>query len=494
MMSATRLAGFCSSPADLPGLSDDDGVKDPRLVTIPTRSVAQLGELIDPDRLRELLTGADRFRRQLDGRTLWHVNSTVAGGGVAEMLQALLGYVLDQDIDVRWLAIDGDPEFFALTKRLHNRIHGAAAGHELDMADAEHYARVSAKNADALTSLISPGDLVVLHDPQTVGLAAALAEHGALVVWRCHIGADEQTEVTRAAWQFLRPHMTAARAHVFSRPQYRPPWLPSAATWIIPPSIDPFAPKNHDLSDETVLSILRTIGVFKEDAVQPGRFVRRDGRPGEVTRAAGVVADELPGLDDPIVLQVSRWDRLKDMHGVMEAFAAQVAMSGPGYLILAGPEVSKVSDDPEGPAVYAECERAWRWLPPAARRRVMLITLPMDDVDENAAMVNALQRRAAVVAQKSLAEGFGLTVAEAMWKRRPVVGSAVGGIQDQIVDGAGLLVHPTDPIEFGTAVRRLLDNPDTAAAMGEAAHAHVLGTYLGDRHMLRWARLFGSLR
>jgi trehalose synthase len=270
--------------------------------------------------------------------------------------------------------------------------------------------------------------------------------------------------------------------------------VPAAASWIVPPSIDPFGPKNQDLDAGSVVAILRTVGVLDGSADSyPRRFVRRDGTTGEVSRTAAVLAEELPGPADPIVLQVSRWDRLKDMAGVMRAFAVFVATSGPGYLMLAGPQVNGVTDDPEGAAVYAECVAAWRALPLDARRRILLVTLPMDDVDENAAMVNALQRHATVVAQKSLAEGFGLTVAEAMWKRRPVVASAVGGIQDQIVDGTGVLLDPRDLTGFGSTVRRLLDHPEVAAAMGSAAHEHVFREFLGDLHLLRYARLFDTL-
>src|SRR5439155_14241468 len=145
-------------------------------------------------------------------------------------------------------------------------------------------------------------------------------------------------------------------------------------------------------------------------------------------RGASVVAESVPGPADPVVVQVSRWDRLKDMSGVLRGFADHVAPAGDGYLMLVGPAGADVSDDPEGAAVYAECVAQWRELPPAVRARALLVTLPLDDVDENAAMVNALQRHATVIVQKSLAEGFGLTVAEGMWKRRPAVAAAVGGI------------------------------------------------------------------
>jgi trehalose synthase len=153
-----------------------------------------------------------------------------------------------------------------------------------------------------------------------------------------------------------------------------------------------------------------------------------------------------------------------------------------------------VTDDPEGAAVYAECEAQWRALPAAVRARVLLITLPLDDVDENAAMVNALQRHASVIAQKSLAEGFGLTVAEGMWKARAVIGSAVGGIVDQIVDGTGVLVRDAADLRgFGAEVRRLLDQPARVERLGVAARAYIRDHYLADLHLLHYARLFDTL-
>ncbi len=195
-----------------------------------------------------------------------------------------------------------------------------------------------------------------------------------------------------------------------------------------------------------------------------------------------------------MLLQVSRWDRLKDMAGVMRGFADHVAPVGDGYLMLVGPAVTDVSDDPEGAAVYGECLLQWRDLSPAARARILLVTLPLDDIDENAAMVNALQRHATVIAQKSLAEGFGLTVSEGMWKGRPVIGSAVGGIIDQIGEGTGILLpDPADLAAFGSAACLLLGDPDRAARMGQAAHAHVRENYVGDVHLLRYARLLGTL-
>ncbi len=466
-----------------------------RSVEVAGRPVSRLVPVIGGERYARLAATADQFRRRLAGRTIWNVSSTAVGGGVAEMLQVLAGYAQDLDIAVRWMVITGDAEFFVITKRLHNQIHGQAAGGPLSGADAGHYARILAANAVELSGLIRPGDLVLLHDPQTAGLAAALASAGARVAWRCHIGVDWENDATRGAWGFLRPHLAAAEAYVFSRREYVPAWIPGAKVWVIPPSIDPFSPKNQHLDNGTVLAILARIGVL--DGVVPdarASFVRGDGAVGVVTRPAGITGAGRPGPGDPLVVQVSRWDQLKDMSGVMRGFAEYVAPGGSGYLVLAGPAVAGVTDDPEGAAVFGDCLLQWRDLPAAARARVLLVTLPLDDADENAAMVNALQRHASVITQKSLAEGFGLTVAEGMWKARPVVGSAVGGIIDQITPGTGILLpDPRDLQAFGAAVRRLLDDPDQASQMGQAAQAHIREQYVGDLHLLRYERLFSAL-
>ena len=227
-------------------------------------------------------------------------------------------------------------------------------------------------------------------------------------------------------------------------------------------------------------------------------FVRQDGTPSRVQRRAEVVrSGRAPAYDTPLVVQVSRWDPLKDPIGVLQAFRRLVEGGCPAgaELVLAGPDVSGVTDDPEGPRVYGEVVEAWRELPPAVRDRVHLVSLPTDDVEENAAIVNALQRHATVVVQKSLHEGFGLTVAEAMWKERAVVASAVGGIVDQIEDQrSGLLLK--DPRDFdGLAVvlRELLTNPERRETLGRAARQRVTERFLGVGHMLHYARLFEEL-
>ncbi|HEX5189216.1 MAG TPA: glycosyltransferase [Streptosporangiaceae bacterium] len=464
-------------------------------VPVAPRAVGQLTPVIGAERRDRLTEAAGQFRRQLRDRTLWNVSSTAVGGGVAEMLHVLLGYVEGEGIASRWMVITGDAEFFVITKRLHNQIHGQVAGGPLTAAQISHYEHMLAANAAELLELIRPGDLVLLHDPQTAGLAEPLARAGALVAWRCHIGVDWQNEVTAGAWNVLRRYLAHADGFVFSRREYVPAWIPGEKVTIIPPSIDPFSPKNQHLGDETVQGILARIGVLGGTAPGgPAAFIGRDGSEESVTRPAEITAEELPGPDDQLVIQVSRWDQLKDMAGVMRGFADYVATAGPGVLLLVGPAVAGVADDPEGAAVFAHCLLQWRALPALVRARVMLVTLPLDDADENAAMVNALQRHASVIVQKSLAEGFGLTVAEGMWKGRPVVGSAVGGIIDQIPAGAGvLLADPRDLAAFGSQVRWLLDEPGTAAAMGAAAEAFISENYVGDLHLLRYGRMFSAM-
>jgi trehalose synthase len=463
-------------------------------VEVPRRPVSLLEPVIGGARYARLVEAASQVRQLLAGRTVWCVNSTATGGGVAEMLQVLVGYVSGLGIQIDWLVITGDARFFAITKRLHNQIHGDLAGGPLGAEEANHYTRMLTANAVELLDRVRPGDVALLHDPQTAGLAGPLARAGATVVWRCHIGVSWENDATRAGWDFLRPHLSRAEEFVFSRRDYAPSWVPESKVTIIPPSIDPFSPKNQDLDTATVRAILAVLGVLDGAAPQvPPGFTRRNGDLDIVTRPADITGEGRPGPEDPVLLQVSRWDRLKDMAGVMRGFA-DVVPGGGGYLILAGPAVTGVADDPEGAAVYAECLLQWRDLPPAARARILLVTLPLEDIDENAAMVNALQRHATVIAQKSLAEGFGLTVSEGMWKGRPVIGSAVGGIIDQIAEGTGILLpDPADLHAFGQAARRLLAAPAEAARLGQAAHAYVRENYLGDVHLMRYARLLGTL-
>jgi trehalose synthase len=465
------------------------GLHEERVTTLP------------PDRFRSVLTadGLERFERTiargtelLAGRTLWTVNSTGRGGGVAEMLRSLIGYVRGAGIDARWVVIDGDEEFFAITKRLHNRLHGHEGdGGPLGATERAAYERRSASNAERLAADVRPDDVVLLHDPQTAGMVPPLVEAGVRVIWRAHIGLDMPNDLARDAWRFLMPYVEPAHAYVFSRAAYSWEGLDTDRITVIPPSIDAFSPKNATMSFTAITAVLRAAGLAA-DHHHPVRavFERLDGTIGTVGRAARVIEEEELRLDAPLVAQISRWDRLKDPLGVLAGFVEHVDPAEEPHLILVGPDVTAVADDPEGAAVLAEVEDAWSELPADVRRRVHLALLPMEDADENAVMVNALQRRADVVVQKSLAEGFGLTVSEAMWKGRPVVASRVGGIQDQVEDGiTGALVDAGDLAAFGERVSALLADPYGAERIGQAAQARVRDQFLGPRHLGQYVEL-----
>ncbi|MEO5709816.1 MAG: glycosyltransferase [Nocardioidaceae bacterium] len=467
-------------------------------VPIVALDVARLESMLPAGRVARFTALAAEAREMTRGRMVWNVNATVHGGGVAEMLATLLGYVRGVGVDTRWLVLTGSPEFFTVTKRLHNLLHGDP-GDGGPMGAAEHAVVADALAADLehLVGRVSAGDVVVLHDPQTAGMVDRLRAAGAIVVWRCHVGRDDSTELTERAWSFLRPLVQHADAFVFSRDRYAPEWCRTEGLRVITPSIDPFSPKNCALTDEEVRDSLSRAGLVDGDREGSGvGFTRGDGSRGSVRRHDGLVVDgpSIPAAAR-LVVQVSRWDRLKDMAGVQQGFVeAMAVLPDDVQLVLAGPEVSGVSDDPEGAAVLRECREQWTRLGPDERRRVHLVCLPMDDGEENAHLVNALQRRAAVMVQKSLVEGFGLTVTEAMWKGRPLVASAVGGILDQVTDGQdGLLLRdPTDLGAFGAALQTLLKDQPLAARLAAAAHRRVHEDFLGDKHLeayvdlIRW--------
>jgi trehalose synthase len=469
-----------------------------REIEVQALDAARLEPLIGPERMARYEEVAEATQVLLTGRAVFNVNSTATGGGVAEMLQTLLAYGRGAGLDARWLVIDGDPAFFAITKRIHNGLYGSAGdGEELGGSERAHYEEVLRRNAEELLALVRPDDVVLIHDPQPAGLAPALRKAGARVVWRCHVGADEPNEWTARSWSFLRPYLEHADAFVFSRQAFSPAWADPARTRVIPPSIDPFSAKNEPISHRNVRLILGYVGLIGGDGDVPAvPFTRRDGSPGRINRRVDVLqTGPAPPPDAPLVVQVSRWDRMKDMPGVMAGFAEHVDPSLGAHLLLAGPAVTGVADDPEAAEVLEECMALWRALPHAARSRVHLGCTPMADADEAASIVNALQRHASVVVQKSIAEGFGLTVAEAMWKARPIVGSAVGGIVDQVVSGEhGLLIEdPLDLGSFGAAVETLLRDHGEAERLGANARARAGAEFLGDRHLEQYGRLLAQL-
>ncbi len=435
-------------------------------------------------------------RELLKDRIVWNINSTGKGGGVAEMLSSLIAYSRGANVDARWLVISGTQDFFKITKRIHNRLHGAEGdGGELGPNERSIYESALDQNASELTQLIRPQDVVILHDPQTAGLAASLKELGAIVIWRCHVGLDTPNDLARQAWEFLRGYVQPADRYIFSREAFAWEHLDSDRIVIIPPSIDAFSPKNQDLDPDTVNSILVTTGLMQGRASTSPNFIQVDGGPGRVERATEMFGAAAFSADAPIVTQVSRWDRLKDPLGVIDGFVEHIASSTEAHLVLAGPSVAEVADDPEGKEVLEEARARWDELPAGCKERVHLACLPMDDGQENAAIVNALQRHSQVIVQKSIAEGFGLTVAEGMWKARPVVATRIGGIQDQIEhDVTGMLIDdPRDLKTYGEACVELLGDDRKATEMGTKAQARVRGSFLGPRHLMQYIELISSL-
>jgi len=466
-------------------------------VDIGTQPLARFAEFVDPQTLNERIARAERLRQAFEGRIVWHVNSTAVGGGVAEMLHVLLPYVRGSGVDTRWLVLNGVDDFFAVTKRLHHALHGSVGdGSSLGEDARKIYDRVVAENAEDLVTRVRPGDVVILHDPQTAGLVPYMADRGAITFWRCHVGADTRGEQTDLAWNLIGPYLDQAVATIFTRKQYVPDCCDHGRSVMIPPSIDPFSPKNQHLDQAVVRSILAATGIIDGP---PGdgepTFRYEDGSTGRVERQATIERyGAPPSWDDPLVVQVSRWDPLKDPVGVVAGFV-QYLKSTPSdvdtQLVLAGPDVKAIPDDIEQGQVYDDTSAAVKALPENVRRRIHLACLPMDDIQENAAIVNALQTHARVIVQKSLREGFGLTVTEAMWKSRPVLASAVGGILDQIEDGVhGLLIQdPKNAVEFASLLANLLQDEEGAERMGAAARKRVGENYLGIHSLVAYADL-----
>jgi trehalose synthase len=463
-------------------------------VTVGTLAPERFQDVLEPVQWEGFAAAIERARSAFAGRVVWNINSTAKGGGVVEMLRPLLAYARGSGVDARWLVIPGNPDFFRVTKRIHNRLHGSEGdGGGLGEEERRIYEEALAGSIDELVELVRPEDLVIVHDPQPAPLIAPLKERvGASVIWRCHVGLDAPNDIAREAWRFLIPYVEPADAYVFSREQFGWEGLEQSKIEIIPPSIDAFSPKNQELDAEQTLAILGAAGIVSDAGEGVPRFLREDGSPGRVDRRADALEESPLSSEDRYVLQVSRWDRLKDPLGVIDGFAEHVAPHADAHLVYAGPSVEAVADDPEGAEVLEEARRRWHELGDAERARVHLLQLPMQDGEENAAIVNALQRRAAVVVQKSIAEGFGLTVAEAMWKARPVVATRIGGIQDQIEDGrSGRLIDDArDLAAYGAAVRELLDDPAEAERMGEDARRRVRDRFLGPRSLMQYLELF----
>ena len=294
------------------------------MVPVGQQRLEEYERFVPPPVYADMAGLVGRLRERMLGRVLWSVNSTSTGGGVAEMLRSLLGYVRGVGIDARWVIITGSREFFLTTKRLHNALHGGSAA-ALGLGDYERslYLETTLRNAVELAAVLRPGDVVMLHDPQTAGLVPHLAQLGVHVIWRCHIGHDQDDAGVEAAWDFLAPLLMDAEVLIFTRSAYVPRQLERQPRLIIPPSIDPFSAKNQELNSGAVRSILHHTGLLEDGSIpEQAAFVRQDGSPGRIDRAADIIRlGPAPCPDDPLIVQVSRWDGLKDPVGVLRGFA-----------------------------------------------------------------------------------------------------------------------------------------------------------------------------
>ncbi|MFA5356343.1 MAG: glycosyltransferase [Candidatus Omnitrophota bacterium] len=370
---------------------------------------------------------------KLKGKSIQHINSTPVGGGVAEILNRMDPLLRELGVDSRWGVIKGGAQFFDVTKKFHNALHGRLE--EITQHDFDIFMETSRRNIEEVDT---SGDIVFIHDPQPIALVEK--KSGNKWIWRCHIDVSDPNQ---KVWQFLMDFIARYDSAVFSAPSFSPK-LP-IRQFLISPSIDPLSDKNKELPQEKIDEVLKRYDIPK---------------------------------DKPILTQISRFDRLKDPLGVVEAYK-QVKKYIDCRLILAG---GTADDDPEGAKVLEETQEKARH-----DKDIHILLLPQDDI-----VINALQRGSDVVIQKSLKEGFGLTVAEALWKGKPVVASNVGGIPLQIKHKySGLLCHSVEGAAF--AIKQLLHSPAYAKRLGENGREHIKNNYLLTRHLRDYMLLFLSL-
>lgn len=370
---------------------------------------------------------------RLKGKVIQHINSTPAGGGVAEILNRMVPLLVELDVDAKWDIIKGGEQFFDATKKFHNALHGKPE--EITQRDFDIFVETSQQNIENVNTY---GDIVFIHDLQPIALIKKKAANKWL--WRCHIDVSNPNE---RVWRFLMDFIVQYDSAVFSAPSFSRK-LP-IRQFLISPSIDPLSDKNKELPQETIDLVLRKYNVKK---------------------------------DKPIITQISRFDRLKDPIGVIETYL-RVKRYIDCQLILAG---GTAHDDPEGFKVLDEVKEKAK-----NDSDIHILLLPHNDIE-----VNALQRASDVIIQKSIREGFGLTVAEALWKSKPVVASNVGGIPLQIKHKySGLLCHSIEGASF--AVKQLLNSPEYAKKLGENGREHIKNNFLITRHLRDYMLLFLSL-
>lgn len=370
---------------------------------------------------------------RLNDKVVQNINSTSVGGGVAEILSRMVPLLKELGVDARWDLIKGGEDFFNVTKKFHNVLHGRPD--QISGRDFEIFLENSRRNIEEVNTY---GDIVFIHDPQPIVLIEKKADNK--WIWRCHIDVSNPDQ---KVWSFLKDFIVKYDAAVFSAPSFSQR-LP-IRQFLISPSIDPLSDKNRELSEDEISVVLRKYKIEQSK---------------------------------PIITQVSRFDRLKDPVGVIEAYK-QVKKYIDCQLILAG---GTASDDPEGLAVLEEARQK-----AGEDNDIHILLLPQNDLE-----VNALQRASTVIIQKSLKEGFGLTVAEALWKAKPVVASNVGGIPLQIKHKySGLLCHSIDGAAF--ALKQLLNSPEYAKKLGDNGRQHIKNNFLLTRHLRDYMLLFLSL-
>ncbi len=410
-------------------------------VPLLPKSVEDYRKIVGDEAIDELRKLAEPFR---DARVL-HFNATAFGGGVAELLNGVVPLMQNLGLAADWQVMRGSDEFYTVTKAMHNALQGAFVN--IDSAMREIYLRYNKLNADLWDESY---DFVVIHDPQPAPIRAMLLERSGPTsgcwIWRCHI---DLTAAQPDVWDFLRPYVEAHNAAIFTIPQYVKNDLRIDNIAIIPPSIDPLSPKNYDLPDSTITEIAKQYGIDR-------------------TR--------------PIIIQVSRFDPWKDPLGVIDTYRIVKCEFPEVQLVMVA---SMAHDDPEGWSYYERTARH------AGDDYDIFLLSNLNGVGN--VEVNALQRAASVVLQKSLREGFGLTVTEALWKRKPVVAGNVGGIPTQVIQGqTGFLVNSVG--EAAARIIELLRNPELMAALGERGHEHVLRHFLTTANVKRYLDLFTRLR
>lgn len=405
-----------------------------RRIQTAARTLADYAPLVGHDAISEIETLA----RPLRGARVVHVSATAEGGGVAELLYTLVPLMRSVGLDAEWHVLAGSEAFFEVTKALHNGLQGMPLDLTADMR--ARYLEWTSMNAAALEGNY---DVVVVHDPQPAPLRAERPHDTGKWVWRCHI---DLTAAIPEHWAFLRPFIQLYDAAIFTLPEYVMPDLDVGTIAIVPPAIDPLSQKNAPLPKERVVQLIRA------RHVDPSR---------------------------PLLVQVSRFDPWKDPIGVIEVYR-MVRQTAPNIqLVLLG---ARANDDPEGDEYYQRTLEAANQDP----------DIHVLWNDGGSAEVNAFQRQASVVLQKSLREGFGLTVTEGLWKARPVVASKVGGLPLQIVDGSsGYLVESVE--ECAARILDVFRDQENAAAMGKQGREVVRRNFLSTTNLRNYLRLFNAL-